>query len=119
MSSGQIFPANALAVVEARDVGGALRVASSAVPLLLAFVVGWVVVGWRARQELGARLLVVAGIALTAITLRSKSLLPAVLLHATYNTILLVGFDRPMLVWLAVPGILLLALPRAASRLAS
>lgn len=68
MASGQVFPANALAVVEARDVGGALRVASSAVPLLLAFVVGWVVVGWRARQELGARLLVVAGIALTPLT---------------------------------------------------
>ena len=68
-ASGQVFPANALAVVEARDVEGTLRVASSAVPLLLAFIVGWGVVGWRARQELGARLLVVAGLALTPLAL--------------------------------------------------
>jgi sodium transport system permease protein len=50
----------------------------------------------------------ILGMALTAITLRSKSLLPAVLLHAAYNTMLLVGFDRPVLTLLAVPGILLL-----------
>ncbi len=68
MASGQVFPANALAVVEARDVEGSLRMASSAVPLLLAFIVGWGVVGWRARQELGARLLLVAGLALTPLT---------------------------------------------------
>jgi len=68
MASGQVFPANALAVVEARDVEGTLRVASSAVPLLLSFIVGWGVVGWRARRDVGARLLVVAGLALTPLT---------------------------------------------------
>ena len=67
-SSGQIFPANALAVVEGRNVDGALRVAGSAVPLLLTFIAGWLAVAWRARRELGPRLILVAGIGLAPAT---------------------------------------------------
>lgn len=51
----------------------------------------------------------ILGMALAAITLRSRSLLPAVLLHAAYNTMLLLGFDAPWLALLAVPGVFLLA----------
>lgn len=66
---GQLFPANALAAVEARDVEGAYRLTRAMLPLLVAFVVGWGVVVWRARQELGARLLVAAAIGLAPATL--------------------------------------------------
>jgi hypothetical protein len=61
---GQVFPANALAVVEARDVTAALRLPWTAVPLLAVFTVSWGVVAVRARRELGPRLLLAAAIAL-------------------------------------------------------
>lgn len=61
-ASGQIFPANALAAVEARDVEGAYRLTRAMLPLLVAFVVGWAVVFWRARREVGPRLLLAAAI---------------------------------------------------------
>jgi len=58
----------------------------------------------------------ILGMVLTAITLRTRSLLPAVLLHATYNTMLLLDLERPTLVALALPGILLFAFVKPASR---
>jgi hypothetical protein len=64
VSIGKVFPANALAVVEARDVEGALELSRTALPLVAAFVIGWIVVAWRARRELGPRLILAAGIAL-------------------------------------------------------
>ncbi|MGK2849939.1 MAG: glycosyltransferase family 39 protein, partial [Candidatus Limnocylindrales bacterium] len=57
VASGQVFPANALAVIEGRDVSGSLRLATSALPLAAAAVVGWTVIARRARHELGSRLL--------------------------------------------------------------
>lgn len=69
VSIGQIFPANAFAVVEARDVEGALRLPWTAVPLLVTFVAGWAVVVGRARHELGPRLVVAAAIGLAPATL--------------------------------------------------
>ena len=63
-SIGQVFPANALAVVEARDVTAALRLPWTAVPLIAVFAVSWGIVALRARRELGPRLLLVAAIAL-------------------------------------------------------
>jgi len=54
----------------------------------------------------------ILGMVLAAITLRTKSLFPAILLHATYNALLLRGSPAPDLAWLALPGILLLAGPR-------
>jgi hypothetical protein len=62
--SGQVFPANALAVVEAREVEGAFRLTWPMLPLLAAFAAGWIVVVRRARHELGARLILAAGIGL-------------------------------------------------------
>jgi sodium transport system permease protein len=56
------------------------------------------------------------GMALTAVTLRSRSLLPAILLHASYNSLLLLQVDRPVLAWLALPGLVLLSLPAAVTR---
>lgn len=64
VASGQVFPANALAVVEARDVSGSLRLSLSALPLAMAAIIGWVVVTWRARRESGSRLLLGAGLGL-------------------------------------------------------
>ncbi len=55
------------------------------------------------------------GMVLTALTLRGRSLFPAILLHATYNGLLLLEVDRPGLCWLAVPGLLLLTLAKPAS----
>ena len=53
------------------------------------------------------------GMVLTSIVLRSRSLLPAILLHAAYNTVLLWEVDSPWLVWLAAPGLIALGLPAA------
>ena len=64
VSIGRVFPANALAVVEARDVEAAFRVSWTALLLITAAVAGWVVVAVRARDELGPRLLLAAGIGL-------------------------------------------------------
>jgi sodium transport system permease protein len=58
----------------------------------------------------------ILGMVLTAITLRGRSLLPAILLHATYNLLLLGDVESPMLVWLAVPGLLLLTLVSPSNR---
>lgn len=57
VGSGQIFPANALAVIEARDVSGSLRLSPSALPLATATIIGWAMVTLRARREPGSRLL--------------------------------------------------------------
>lgn len=48
------------------------------------------------------------GMILTAIVLRGRSLVPAMLLHAAYNTLLVCEVDRPALAWLAIPGLALL-----------
>lgn len=63
-SIGRIFPANALAVVEARDVEGTLRLPWTAMPLLAVFIASWVIVLFRARRELGSRLIVAAAVGL-------------------------------------------------------
>lgn len=64
-SIGQVFPMNALAVVEARDVSAVLRLPSTAVPLIAVFAASWGLVALRARRELGPRLLLAAATALT------------------------------------------------------
>jgi len=48
------------------------------------------------------------GMLLTAIVLRGRSLVPAMLLHAAYNTLVLLDVDVPALAWLAIPGVFLL-----------
>lgn len=63
-SSGQVFPLNALAVIETRGVDVAIRLDRSAIPLIGSMVVAWGMVAWRARRDLGHRLLLVAGLAL-------------------------------------------------------
>ena len=74
VSSGQIFPLNALAVLEARDVAVPLRIGRSAAPLLAAVIVGWGLVAWRARRAPGPRLLLVAGVGLVPAALYAASL---------------------------------------------
>ncbi len=64
VSIGQVFPANAFAVVEARDVEGVVRLSWVAMPLLATFGVGWILVARRARRELGSRLILAAAVAL-------------------------------------------------------
>jgi hypothetical protein len=64
VSIGRVFPVNSLAVIEARDVEAALRLPWTAVPLIAVFGIGWGVVAWRARDDLGARLIVAAAIGL-------------------------------------------------------
>lgn len=59
----------------------------------------------------------VLGALLAAITLRSRSLFPAMIVHIAYNGTLVLGaehlpgHDRGLLPWLALPAALLLALP--------
>jgi membrane protease YdiL (CAAX protease family) len=48
------------------------------------------------------------GMLLTAIVLRGRSLFPAILLHAAYNSMVLFDVDVPALSWLAIPGVFLL-----------
>ncbi len=71
--SGTVFPANALAVIEARDVGAALGVPWSALPVLGLLVIAWAVIAWRARQELGARLVLVAALGLAPAAIYAAS----------------------------------------------
>lgn len=73
VSSGQVFPANALAVIEARDVTGSLRLSLTAVPLVAAAVSGWGVVAWRARHEIGSRLLLGAALGLAPAAIYAAS----------------------------------------------
>src|SRR5262249_12774092 len=48
------------------------------------------------------------GAVLTLLAFRSRSLVPAILLHLAYNTLLVTDGARPELAWLAFPGALLL-----------
>jgi hypothetical protein len=73
LGSGQVFPANALAVIEARDVSANLRIVATAVPLLGVVAVAWIVLAWRARDELGPRLLLAAAIGLVPSALYAAS----------------------------------------------
>lgn len=73
-ASGQVFPANALAVAEARDVTGALRVGWTAIPLVAASILGWIVVARRARSDLRARLLVASALGLVPASAYAASL---------------------------------------------
>ena len=59
-ATGQLFPLNALSVIDARDVDVPLRIGWTAVPLLATMVVGWGFIAWRARLEPGPRLLLLA-----------------------------------------------------------
>jgi sodium transport system permease protein len=51
----------------------------------------------------------ILGMVLTAIVLRTGSLLPAILLHAAYNGLLIVGVESHWFVWMSAGGLLLLA----------
>lgn len=62
--SGRVFPADALALVEARDVAGSLQVPWDALPILVAFVAAWILVLRLARHDPGARLLLAAALGL-------------------------------------------------------
>lgn len=73
-ATGQLFPLNALAIIEARDVNVPLRLDRSIVPLLGAMVAGWGLVAWRARDEPGSRLLLVAAAGLAPAALYAASL---------------------------------------------
>lgn len=55
----------------------------------------------------------ILGMVLTAVVLRTGSLWPAILLHAAYNGLLIVGVDSPWIVWLSAGGLLLLAVRRS------
>lgn len=72
--TGQVFPLNALSIIEARDVDAPLRVDRSTVPLLVAIVAGWGLVAWQARHAPGARLLLVAAACLAPAALYAASL---------------------------------------------
>jgi len=51
----------------------------------------------------------ILGMVLTVVVLRTRSVLPAILLHAAYNSLLVVGVDSAWVVWLSAGGLLLLA----------
>ncbi len=74
LSTGQVFPLNALSVIEARDVDVALRVDRSTALLLALAIAGWGLVAWRAVRDTGARLLLVAAIGLAPAALYAASL---------------------------------------------
>ena len=74
LSTGQVFPLNALSVIEARDVDVALRVDRSTALLLALAIAGWGLVAWRALHETGARVLLVAAIGLAPAALYAASL---------------------------------------------
>jgi hypothetical protein len=75
-STGDLFPLNALSVVEARDVDVALRIDRSTAFLLAFAIAGWGIVAWRALRSPGhgPRLLVVAAIGLAPAALYAASL---------------------------------------------
>jgi hypothetical protein len=73
-STGQVFPLNALSIIEARDVDVALRIDRSTALLVAVAVAGWVLVAWRARHVVGARILVVTAIGLAPAALYAASL---------------------------------------------
>ena len=56
----------------------------------------------------------ILGMVLTAVALRARSVWPGILLHAAYNSLLIVGVDSPWMVWLSACGLLLLAVRRPA-----
>ena len=64
LATGDLFPLNALAVIEARDVDVPLRLGPSALPLLLTMAGAWPLLAWRARRATEARILLVAAAAL-------------------------------------------------------
>jgi hypothetical protein len=74
LSTGQVFPLNALSVIEARDVDVALRVDRSTALLLALAIAGWGLVAWRALHDTGARVLLVAALGLTPAALYAASL---------------------------------------------
>lgn len=74
LSTSQVFPLNALSVIDARDVDVALRVDRSTALLLALAIAGWGLVAWRALGDTGARLLLVAAICLAPAALYAASL---------------------------------------------
>jgi 4-amino-4-deoxy-L-arabinose transferase-like glycosyltransferase len=60
IQSGAIFPLNAIAVIDRRDVGSDLRIDAYGLGLLSIVVAAWLVVIAAARRDRGRRLLVVA-----------------------------------------------------------
>lgn len=80
VSTGQVFPLNALSVIEARDVDVALRLDRSTVFLLAVAISGWGLVAWRSlgawrgRRAPGPRLLLVAAVGLAPAALYAASL---------------------------------------------
>ena len=70
---GRVFPANALAVIEARDVDAAPRLSWTVLLLVAAALTGWAVVVFRARDELGPRLLLAAGVGLAPAAIYAAS----------------------------------------------
>lgn len=73
MSSGLVFPLNALGVIEARDVAGSVRVTWATGALAAAAILGWLLVVLRARTEFGPRLIVVAALGMTPAALYAAS----------------------------------------------
>lgn len=73
MSSGQVFPLNAFAVVESRDVAGSLRLPWLAGAIIGIGLLGWSVVADRARRERGPRLLLFAAIGLAPAAIYAAS----------------------------------------------
>jgi sodium transport system permease protein len=60
----------------------------------------------------------ILGMVLTTVVLRTGSLVPAILLHATYNGLLIAEIDSPWIVWLSAGGLLLLAVRQPGDRAA-
>lgn len=60
VKAGVIFPANAIGTIEKRDVGTDLRIDPYGIGIVGIALGSWLVVAWRARRELPARLLIVA-----------------------------------------------------------
>ncbi|MFN0009979.1 MAG: type II CAAX prenyl endopeptidase Rce1 family protein [Planctomycetota bacterium] len=58
----------------------------------------------------------ILGMVLTVVVVRTGSVLPAILLHAAYNALLVVGVDSHWVVWLSAGGLLLLAVRQGEKR---
>jgi hypothetical protein len=67
--SGALFPLNAIGVIENRDVATVVRIDTYGAALMGVFSLAWLIVLTRARREPGARLLVLAAVALAPPTL--------------------------------------------------